>query len=175
MFGLDPLWDAAARGVILGAAALFWVITLVRTIGARTLSKMTAFDFIVTLATASLVATAGAAETLPNFIQAVAAFTTLLACQYGLALARRYSQAFRRLIENEPLLLFHDGRFLDAAMRQARVRRGDIHAKLRQNGVTDPSSVSAIILETTGDISILGEDGAPVLMDDVLLTPSRQW
>ena len=56
MFGLSDYPDAIIRGVALGLIALVWVILVVRVIGLRTFSKMTAFDFVITLATGSLLA-----------------------------------------------------------------------------------------------------------------------
>ncbi|MDQ6646067.1 MAG: DUF421 domain-containing protein, partial [Pseudomonadota bacterium] len=109
------------RGIVLSAAGLIWVILLVRLVGTRTLSKMTAFDFLVTLATASLLATAGASASWSGFVQAMAAITTLIAAQYVLSIVRRRSDTVRRLMENEPMLLVRNGQFLEHALRHARV------------------------------------------------------
>ena len=49
------------RGVVLAAGALFWVLVLVRIVGLRSFSKMTAFDFVATVAIGSLLASAAAA------------------------------------------------------------------------------------------------------------------
>lgn len=155
MFDPSELPLAVLRGIMLGGVALVWVIVLVRLIGARTLSKMTAFDFVVTLATGSLLATAASSSTLTAFVQAISAIAALLSAQALLALLRQRSNGFRHLIENEPLLVLRDGRFLEDALRKSRVARGDVLAKLREAGVSDPASVSAVILETTGDVSIL--------------------
>mgnify|MGYP000229886404 CR=1 FL=1 len=58
---LDSPWlDIAARGILLAAAAIFWVVILIRINGLRSLSKMTNFDFVMTVALGSLVA--GAAQ-----------------------------------------------------------------------------------------------------------------
>ena len=168
MFDPTFLPDAIARGVVFASMGLIWVIILVRVVGNRALSKMTAFDFLVTLATASLLATAGASRSWSSFLQATAAITTLIAAQYVLSIARRRSTTVRRLMENEPVLLVRDGRFLDGALRRTRVSREDIMAKLREADVGGLERVSAIVLETTGDISILATDAIdPHLLSDV--------
>ena len=158
MFGLDPIPDAAVRGIILALVALVWIVFLVRIMGARTLSKMSAFDFVVTLATGSLLATAAAASSLTAFVQAIVALTSLLTGQYLLGLARQRFPAFRHTIENDPLLLMRDGDFIDSALRTSRVSRSDVLAKLRQADIDDPGTVTAVILETTGDVSIVTGD-----------------
>ena len=58
---LDTPWpDIIARGVLLAIAAIIWVVVLIRLNGLRSLSKMTNFDFVMTIALGSLVA--GAAQ-----------------------------------------------------------------------------------------------------------------
>jgi uncharacterized membrane protein YcaP (DUF421 family) len=150
----NPTYDALIRAALFSLAALFWVIVLVRMAGVRSLSKMTAFDFVVTLATGSLLATAGSASGWTAFVQTVAAMTVLLVAQEGLTVVRR-SPRLRRLIENEPLLLMRDGDYIEGAMRRGRVTHDDLRAKIRAVDLSGPREVSLMILETTGDISIL--------------------
>ena len=50
---------------------------------------MTAFDFIVTVATGSLLASAGTASEWPNFLQALVAIAALMGLQVILAIYRR--------------------------------------------------------------------------------------
>ena len=163
MFDLTSIPAALLRGVILSGLGLAWVILLVRVVGTRTLSKMTAFDFLVTLSSASLLATAGASEHWSGFAQAVAAITTLITAQYALSVVRRRSDKVRHLLENQPLMLVQHGQFLDDAMRSARVARSDVMAKLREADISDISLVAAVVLETTGDVSII--TGQPIGAD----------
>lgn len=158
MFDLPPTPDALLRGIVLSSIGLAWVIILVRLVGTRTLSKMTAFDFLVTLATGSLLATAGASTSWPAFMQALAGITALIGAQYALAIIRRRSRRITRLIENEPLLLVCHGRFLEEALRHARVSKAEIIAKLREANIAGLDKVTAVVLETTGDISIMTAD-----------------
>lgn len=155
MFGLPSLADAVVRAVVLTMVMLAWIILLVRIIGLRAFSKMTAFDFIVTLATGSLLATGATSSGWPAFVQAMTAATVLLVTQYLLAWLRRSSSSAATAIGNEPLLLMRDGDFVDAALAEGRVMRDDVIAKLREANALQLSSVSAVILETTGDISVL--------------------
>jgi len=159
MPGLPDTADAIVRGLLLGTVALAFVIVLVRIIGLRSFSKMTAFDFVITLATGSLLATAATATALTGFLQALGAIAVLMALQVGLAVMRRASGGNRSLLENEPLILMRDGRFIDEAMAGSRVSRDDVMAKLRAANVLDVKDVRAVVLETTGDISVLhGEE-----------------
>lgn len=146
--------DALIRAAVFSIAALAWIIALVRIAGVRSLSKMTAFDFVVTLATGSLLANASVATDWISFVQSIAAMTVLMAAQVGLTFARRVRRV-RRMIENEPLLLMRGGDFVESGLREGRMTEQDLRAKLRQANIADPRDVAVMVLETTGDISIL--------------------
>lgn len=158
-----------ARGLGLTAGALVWVLLTVRIVGLRSFSKMTAFDFVATVATGSLLASAATATRWADFAQVLVAVAALMAVQAGLAAWRKASARARKALGNRPALLMRDGRFLDEQMRRTRVARQDVFAKLRMANVHDISEVRAVVLENTGDISVL--HGAPI--DPALLAEVR--
>ena len=172
MFFGHPMADIIARGMVLSCVALVWVIVLVRIVGLRSLSKMTPFDFVMTVALGSLVAGAAQADTWLKFAQPLSAMAGLFVAQWIAATLRRKSGRFQDLIQNEPLLLMRDGKILDEAMRQSRVTKSDLVAKLREANVLDYSDVRAVVLESTGDVSVL--HGAKLdenLIEDVRRAP----
>jgi uncharacterized membrane protein YcaP (DUF421 family) len=145
-------------GLVLTAAAVLWTILLVRIVGLRAFSKMTAFDFVTTIAAGSLIAQAGTRNDWSEYFQALAAIGGLFLTQWLLAKARQRWTAAKRLLKNQPMLLMEHGRFLEDAMRESRVSRDNLFEKLRANGVADLAEVRAVVLETTGDISIIRGD-----------------
>jgi uncharacterized membrane protein YcaP (DUF421 family) len=155
MFELPIALEIIARGVSLTAASLFWILLLVRIVGLRSFSKMTAFDFVATIATGSLLATAATSTSWGGFSQASIAVVALMAIQAMLASLRKASPSVRRTLGNTPVLLMRDGEFLDDALRRTRVAREDVMAKIRAANVLDVCNVRAVVLENTGDISIL--------------------
>lgn len=166
MFGLDPIPDALLRAAILTPVALIWVVLIVRAIGLRAFSKMTSFDFVVTLATGSLLANAATADGWPKFVQPVAAMLVLLVMQVALVLLRRRSDVAKAALDNVPVLLMRDGAFIDAALHRTRVSRDQVIAKLREANALDLGQVKAVVLETTGDISVLHGDACdPMLLE----------
>ena len=157
LFGED--WGAAlARGLLLGALALMWVVLLVRLLGLRSFSKMTNFDFVMTIAMGSLIASASQTTRLPAFLQALAAMVALFAVQWIAARLRKSSDSFESIISNTPVVLMRNGEFCEDALKASRVTRNDLVAKLREANVMDFSEVRAVVLETTGDISVLHGD-----------------
>lgn len=95
-------WDSVWRILISAVVMLFAVIALIRLIGLRALSKMSGFDFAVTVAIGSILGSSVATNT--PVVSAVVAVASLLALQWSIAQFRR--RAFRsRLVDNQPLLL----------------------------------------------------------------------
>ncbi|WP_339636436.1 YetF domain-containing protein [uncultured Sulfitobacter sp.] len=150
--------DILARALFLSAIALTWVVFVVRVIGLRTFSKMTAFDFVATVATGSLLAGACQATTWPEFAQPTLAISALLGAQFVIAKLRQASDGFEEVVQNEPVILMRDGVIFDAALRETRVARADLIAKLREANALRFLDVRAVVLETTGDISVLHGD-----------------
>lgn len=153
-FETEPL-DTIFRALALSAIAVGWVVIVVRFVGLRSFSKMTAFDFVVTVATGSLLAGASQAVSWSAFLQPTIAIAGLLGVQYVTALLRKSSDRFEAIILNSPIFLMCDGEILHAALDATRVTEDDLIAKLREANVLDFSDVRAAVLETTGDISVL--------------------
>lgn len=158
MFALPTWLDAVARGLILAPIALMWILVLVRLIGLRSFSKMTAFDFVATIAAGSLLATIATTSQWTEFWQGLVALASLFAVQYLLAKGRQHSPGFEKAIGNVPILLMKNGKFIEAALTQTRVAKEDVYAKIRAANALELSAVRAVVIETTGDISVLHGD-----------------
>ncbi len=168
MFDLPPAMDVVVRGAGLTAAALLWIHLLVRIVGLRSFSKMTAFDFVATIATGSLLANAASASRWPDFFQVMIAAAALMGVQAALARLRKASDTARDMLSNTPVLLMRDGEFIDEALDATRVGRPDVLSKLRAANVHDLKEVRAVVLERTGDISVIhGEAPGEAVMRGV--------
>ena len=168
MFTDNQTLDVFFRILLLGPICVLWVAVVVRVIGVRSFSKMTAFDFVVTVATGSLLATAATSTGWPTYIQAFGSIAVILLFQAAVAICRRKSETFRKLFENEPVLLYLDGEYQTEAMKKTRTARGDIESKLREANVLEKGAVRAVVLEVTGDVSVLhGEKLEKELIESV--------
>ena len=74
-------WAGIGRVLILAAVAYVTLIFLLQASGKRTLAKMTAFDFIVTVAIGSLLANIILSKN-TVFLEGIAAFVVLIGAQY---------------------------------------------------------------------------------------------
>lgn len=166
----EPLTDIVLRILILGPLSLFWIVCIVRFIGLRSFSKMTAFDFITTVATGSLLGSAASAGDWTTFSVSCGAVLVLLGVQALVALGRISSAAWISVLENEPLLLMREGIMNVTNMEKSRVTELDLLAKLREANVLKFDEVRAVVLETTGDISVLHGN----VMENALLRGVRE-
>ena len=160
--------DALLRGFLLSMIALTWVVVQIRMLGLRSLSKMTTFDFVMTVALGSLVATAATVSEWLAFLQALAAMVGLFVLQFTAARLRKSSDSVEAVMQNEPVLLMRNGKINHQALTETRVAESDLRAKLREANVLDYSKVRAVVLETTGDVSVLhGDELDEGLLDGV--------
>ena len=158
MFFEDVIADAIAKGLFLSAFGIAWIILLVRIIGLRSFSKMTNFDFVMTVAMGSLLASASQSSQWTGFLQILTAMAGLFLVQYIVAKMRQRLPRFDEVVQNTPVFLMRDGVIFHDALRATRVSEDDLIAKLREANALDLSRVRAVVLETTGDVSVLHGD-----------------
>lgn len=165
MFSASPTLDLICRGLSLTTMVMVWVVLLVRINGLRSFSKMTNFDFVMTVAVGSLLASASQTTTWEAFLQAMVAMAALFIVQSVSARLRRRSDKIEAIMQNTPVILMRNGEIIDGALEETRVARSDLLAKLREANVLDLNEVRAVVLETTGDISVLhGEHCSEALL-----------
>lgn len=153
--------------VVVSTLAIFAaVITYTRIAGLRSFSKMSSFDFAGTVAVGSMMATVAITQT--SLLTGLVGLATLYAAQMMIAMFRRW-WTFEKIVDNRPVLLMIGDRYLDDNLRSARISERDIRAKLRAANVTGPGQILAVVLETTGDVSVLHGDGPldPELLNGV--------
>lgn len=152
------------------SAVLIYVVLigLVRIVGLRSFSKMTSVDFAMTIAIGSILASTILTAS-PSFPQAAVALTSLFAIQYTVARFRKDTDWVEEAVDNDPIVLMAGERILRKNLEKTRVSENDLWGKLREANVLDPSEVRAVVLETTGDISVLhGEPDGQALHPCIL-------
>lgn len=164
----NDILDLFTRAAVLMTVGLVFVVLCVRLIGLRSFSKMTPFDFVATVATGSLLASAASVSDWTAFAQRLLAIATLFGAQFILAKLRINSSAVEDAISNVPRLLMLNGVIDEEALKETRVSKGDLIAKLRESNALEFDKVRAVVLETTGDISVLhGSDVDERLLENV--------
>lgn len=164
---LGASWTVLAAIVLSAIGVYVAVIVLTRLAGVRGLAKMSSFDFAATVAVGSTVAST-ALGTSP-LVNGVVALCMLFGLQYLVATLRR-RDLLHGLTDNAPILLMAGPEVLEGNLRHARVSREELWAQLRLAGVHSRSQVHAVVMETTGDMSVL-RTGEP--FDEELLRGVR--
>jgi uncharacterized membrane protein YcaP (DUF421 family) len=152
---LDSVIVVLISAVVVYAALMLYT----RMAGLRSFSKMSSFDFAVTVAIGSTVASI-ILNREPPLLLGLVGLGLFYGLQMIVATLRCRSGTIRKLVDNAPLLLMSRGRMLEANMRKAKVTRADLMAKLREANVLKLSDVRAVVMEATGDISVLHADDA---------------
>lgn len=147
-------WMALGRTALVGVLAYIALVLLLRVSGKRTLSKMNAFDFVVTVALGSTLATVLLSSSV-SLARGALAFALLIFLQFVLTWLSARSPAVRNLVKAEPTLLVHKGEFLTGAMKQERITEEEVRAVLRSQGISAVDKVEAVVLETAGDLSVV--------------------
>lgn len=97
-------WQPIGRTVLFTAIAYVAVITLVRLLGKRTISKLNPGDFIVTVAIGSVAASLILSGDI-SLTQGLAALVALIGLQAATEWATVYSARLRLLADGKPVLL----------------------------------------------------------------------
>jgi uncharacterized membrane protein YcaP (DUF421 family) len=166
---MSDLMEIALRvPLVVGA-----IILLTRIHGLRSFSKMSGFDFAITVSVGSLLAgdisTPGTA--LPIFLVALG---VLYAVQIVLSQTRARLSPVREALDNAPILVMENGMPIDENLKTAGMTLADLYAKLREANAYDFTRVHAVIMESTGDVSVLHGDPAGPKPDDRLLQGVRR-
>ncbi|NBL63985.1 DUF421 domain-containing protein [Flavobacterium sp. NST-5] len=146
-------WENIFRIVICSAIGYLALFLFIRISGKRTLSKFSAFDFVVSVSLGSTLSWMILDQV--RILEGGIALIVIIVLQYLLAFISQKSKSLERLINSSPTLLFYDGKFLKHKLKTEFITQEEIIAEVRKNGIEDLNEVRAIILEIDGNISII--------------------
>ncbi len=146
------LWRVAVIAVLAYAA----VVVILRVSGKRSLSKLNIFDFVVTVAFGSILATILLSRNV-SWAEGALAFAMLAILQWAVSFLSVRAGWFRRLIRAEPRLVLENGQFLDPALRRERLTRGEVESAIRKSGHGSIEDIAAVMLETDGELSVIAD------------------
>lgn len=157
-------WAGPARTAVIGVLAYVLLIVFLRLAGKRTLSKMNAFDFIVTVALGSMLATILLSKEI-SLVQGGIALALLIFLQFLVTWTSVRLSWVRKLVTGEPTLLLFRGQLLHEAMRRTRVTEDEVRTAVRAAGLHDNSEVEAVVMETDASFSVLERRADDAMID----------
>jgi uncharacterized membrane protein YcaP (DUF421 family) len=147
-------WADVLRILLVGSAAYATLVVVLRVSGKRTLGQLNAFDFVVTVALGSILATILLSSDV-SWTEGAAAFLLVATLQFLVAwVSTRWPRA-RGAFTSSPVLLLVDGELRREALVANRLTESEIRQVVRSTGSGDLSSIAAVVLETNGTLSVI--------------------
>ncbi len=153
----------ATVGFVAASTAAIYLTTLVavRIAGRRTVSQMSAFDVVVTIALGTLLSSTAVSPT-PSYAHGVTALVTLLMLQIGVAAIRQRVPRLRRIVDFAPRVLLRDGQpQLGMSPFGPQLTHDELLSRLRQRGVLSLDDAAVVILEPNGKVSVVRAGQVP--------------
>ncbi|HEV2890508.1 MAG TPA: YetF domain-containing protein [Frankiaceae bacterium] len=143
---MDVVWRATA------VYAFLFLFT--RALGKRELVEMSAFEMVVLVTMGDLVQQGVTQEdfSVTGAVLAVSTFGFLALA--GSYVAFRF-RAARHVLEGRPVVVVHQGKVLDEALRVERVSRDEVLEAARNEGIGDLADVRVGVLEPDGKFSFV--------------------
>jgi len=157
-------------GISLSAIGFYVGLMLfTRLMGLRSFSKLSSHDFAMTVGIGSILASTVLSDK-PSLLQGLFAVAVLFLIQGVISVIRRKIKPLKALIDNQAIILMAHGEYLEDNLKEANLSNSDVQEVLRKNGIKAKIEVFAVIMETTGDMSVIkNNDVEPdwSLFDDI--------
>lgn len=150
---LPDLW----RLFVITTCTYVALIIMLRSAGKRTLAKMNAFDFVITIGIGSVLAIIMMDKTVPLF-EGIAALALLIVLQFIITWTTVNFKALRGVVRSSPTLLLYDGEIIKKNLKKERVTESELLESLRNEGVHSIVNVKAVVLESNGETSVIKKD-----------------
>lgn len=153
-------WESLARTAILTVLGYLSIVIFLRLSGKRTLSKMNAFDFIITIALGSTIASIAISKDV-SLADGTASIALFIFLQFLITWLSTRFKIVHNLITARPTLLVHNGSILKHNFKKERITEEELYSTLRKNNVVSLDQVKAVILENTGQMEVITKDYTP--------------
>ena len=160
-------WESLMRVIITSALTYPAIILILRVSGKRSLSKLNAFDFIVTIALGSIFASMILNKSIP-LADGILAFAMLIIFQFIITYYSARSKRLSNLVKSAPRLLAYNGDLIKKNMLAEHIDEDEIWQSLREKGFSSLDEASAIVLEANGNITVIDK------IEDVESSPIRE-
>ncbi len=151
--------------VLLRSSLVFgFALWLIRFLGKRNLSQLSAFDLVIIIALGSAVGDPMFYDDVP-ILPALTAVAVVVLLNVFLARVTRVHRRFESLVESSPRLVVSRGVVVHDALKRETVSTTELFEMLRLAGVERLADVEAAVLEPSGRLSVL-KAGTP---------PSALW
>lgn len=152
-------WSSISAVLVVATVAYLGLLVILRVSGKRTLAKLNAFDWIVTVALGSTLATTVLAPNV-SAAEGVTALASLVVLQLLVTLASVKVNALRRAVKSSPRRLVTSGTMHREVMHGERITADEIIQAVRSSGLASLEGVD-VVLETNGELSVVQRGHGP--------------
>lgn len=167
-----PFWEAqpaltAVQWILRAVVLYLYLLTLTKIMGQREIGRLSLFDFIIGITMGSTAAGALSNST-SDLIGVMITVAVMALFEIILSLLSLKFSRFRRVVEDEPIILVQNGKLLVEAMKKTRINLDDLMSMLRQKNYFNLSQVEFAILEPNGKLSVIPKSqNRPVTPSDL--------
>jgi uncharacterized membrane protein YcaP (DUF421 family) len=141
--------------IALRAVALYlFVVFVMRVVGRRELSSLTAFDLVLLIVLGDAIQQ-GLTQTDYSVTGAVIVVSTFAVLQVATSYLGFKSKRIRSVLEGQPIVLVEDGRLIEGNLRRQRLTPDDVAEEMRLQQILSFTDVAWAILESNGRISFI--------------------
>ncbi|WP_216827846.1 DUF421 domain-containing protein [Alkalihalobacterium elongatum] len=147
--------DLAVSGFLFRALIVYiYIFLMVKMLGQRSMNSINPIDFIFGVIIGDIVGEPLSSGDLP-LGGPLAAAALIAGLHLALSVIALHTPRFRRVIEDEPIILVRHGKILKKEMKKAKVTIESLLMDLRLLEVSDLNEVDYAILEANGQISVI--------------------
>jgi uncharacterized membrane protein YcaP (DUF421 family) len=110
----------------------------------------------------------------PPLLLGAVVLAFMFAAQWAVGRLRRSFPALMHQMDNTPIMLMDGEEVLHDNMKKANISEDELSAKLRQANVRSLSQIDVVVMETTGDISVMANITQPADLDPFVLKGVRK-
>lgn len=146
-------WESLGHVALCAMIAFLALLLFIRISGKRTLAKLNAFDFVVSVSLGSTMSSMMLLKT--TISEGAVALIIIILLQYFLAFLSKKSNILEKAINSTPSLLFYNGKFLKQNMARELITEEEIYSEVRQFRLQNMDDVWAVVLELNGEMSVI--------------------
>ncbi|RZK53180.1 MAG: DUF421 domain-containing protein [Pedobacter sp.] len=153
-------WETLYHIAICATISFLALFIFIRISGKRTLAKLNAFDFVVSVTLGSTLSSMMLLKT--TVAEGCAALIIIIVLQYLLAYFAKKSTNLEKVINSTPSLLFYNGKFVEDVMKRELITEEEIYAEIRKYRIENVADVRAVVMELNGELTVIkkSNDGA---------------
>lgn len=146
--------ESAVFAVVQSVFIYFFIVFGLRWLGKPSMAQSTMFGYLV-IALLGSAAESGLYAGSGSLAAGLVSLVALLLADWLLSYLLERSRSLRRLISGGPLVLVHDGQFVQGHLRRAGLSHRDVQAAIREHGYKGPQDIRLAVLEANGEIGVI--------------------